>query len=77
MTDLEFKSAQMTFPWREIRMGNQIKLIDCLGREVPLFTMTAFMMMITEKLKLAPQPAEAPTTAPVPPTPKEENEQTV
>lgn len=56
MNDAEFKAAQATFPWREIRYGNGvIALHDCIGREVPLLTMTAFMVMITEKLKLVPK----------------------
>jgi len=54
VTEEAFLAAKATFPWTEHVVTNGrhtiIKLIDRNGQEVPLFTMTAFLTMITAKL---------------------------
>jgi hypothetical protein len=58
MTDEQYKAAKATMPWTErvIMNGRHIiiQVIDNRGQEVPLFTMTAFLTMITAKLAQAP-----------------------
>lgn len=58
MTDEEYKAAKLTMPWTEhsVQRGRQviIQVIDNRGVEVPLFTMTKFLTMITHKLAHAP-----------------------
>lgn len=63
MNDEQFKAAKATMPWTErvfqTGRGNIIQMIDNAGREVPLFTMTAFLMLITAKLAAPAQEANA------------------
>lgn len=60
MDQAEFEQIKATFPWTErvfqTRSGGIVQVIDCNGNEVPLFTMTRFLEMITRKL--AAKPAE-------------------
>lgn len=63
MDQKEFEALQATFPWTErtISMngiGGFVQVLDNAGREVPLFTMTAFLEMITRKLTKGVQTAE-------------------
>lgn len=57
MDQVEFEKLKATFPWTErtlqTRSGGLVQVIDRNGNEVPLFTMTRFLEMIT--LKLAPK----------------------
>ena len=61
MGQTEFEQLKATFPWTErtipTRVGGVVQVIDRNGQEVPLFTMTRFLEMITNKL--ANKPAEA------------------
>lgn len=54
MTNAEYQAAKATFPWTEhvVTQGRHtiIKIVDNAGNEVPLFTMTKFLTMITAKL---------------------------
>lgn len=54
MNEQEFKALKATMPWHEqvfqTPRGGIVQVIDNQGREVPLFTMTRFLAMITEKL---------------------------
>jgi hypothetical protein len=54
MDQAEFDKIKATFPWTErtfqTRSGGVVQVIDCNGQEVPLFTMTAFLELITHKL---------------------------
>ena len=54
MTDEQFKQIKATMPWSErvyqTPRGGIVQMIDNRGMEVPLFTMTAFLQMITAKL---------------------------
>lgn len=60
MSDDEFKALKATMPWHErlvsTRQGGVVQIIDNRGAEVPLFTITAFLAMITARLA---QPKEA------------------
>ena len=60
MDQAEFEKIKATFPWSErtfqTRSGGIVQVIDHNGQEVPLFTMTAFLEMITRKL--APKVSE-------------------
>lgn len=62
MNQVEFESIKSTFPWTERIVtapgviGGLVQVIDRNGNEVPLFTMTRFLEMITSKL--APKPEE-------------------
>jgi hypothetical protein len=56
MNDEQFKAIKATMPWTERSIqvpGSRqiiVQIIDNRGQEVPLFTMTAFLTMITAKL---------------------------
>lgn len=60
MDQAEFDKIKATFPWTErtfqTRSGGIVQVIDRNGQEVPLFTMTAFLKLITNKL--APKEVE-------------------
>ena len=60
MSPVEFEKLKATFPWTErtlpTRSGGLVQVIDANGQEVPIFTMTRFLEMITKKL--AAKPAE-------------------
>lgn len=64
MDQVEFEKLKATFPWTErtlqTRSGGLVQVIDANGQEVPLFTMTRFLEMITAKLasKAAPEQQE-------------------
>lgn len=65
MDQVEFEALKATFPWTErtlqTRTGGLIQVLDNKGEEVPIFTMTRFLEMITKKLaaKEAIEPAPA------------------
>jgi hypothetical protein len=55
MDPKEFEALKATFPWTERQMivngmGGLVQVLDNRGNEVPLFTMTRFLAMITNKL---------------------------
>lgn len=54
MTDQEFNEIRKTFPWTAQQIvtpgGGLVRVINCLGQEVPIFTMTAFMELMTNRL---------------------------
>lgn len=56
MTDEQFKAAKATMPWteRSVQIAGSrqviVQMIDNRGQEVPLFTMTAFLELISAKL---------------------------
>lgn len=54
MDQAEFEKIKATFPWSErtfqTRSGGIVQVIDRNGQEVPIFTMTAFLEVITRKL---------------------------
>jgi len=55
MTRDEYDQIAATFPWRtEIvhsGIGGVVRMVDCNGAEVPLFTITRLLEYITQKLK--------------------------
>lgn len=59
MDKAEFDALKATFPWREqvipTRVGGLVQVIDRNGNEVPIFTMTGFLKMITAKLAVESQ----------------------
>ena len=65
MDQVEFEKLKATFPWTErtmqTRSGGLVQVIDANGNEVPIFTMTRFLEMITAKLapKVVPEQQEA------------------
>lgn len=66
MKPAEFDEVRKTFPWTEritptLKGGGWVQVIDRNGNEVPLFTMTNFLTMITTKL--ASQEPEKTATA--------------
>ena len=58
MNQEEFDAIKATFPWRDqivpTTRGGLVRVIDKNGNEVPIFTMTRFLAMITEKLAAKP-----------------------
>lgn len=58
MDKAEFDALKATFPWTErtipTKAGGVVQVIDRNGNEVPLFTMTRFLEMITTKLAVKP-----------------------
>ena len=64
MDQVEFEKLKATFPWTErtmqTRSGGLVQVIDANGNEVPIFTMTRFLEMITAKLapKVVPEQQE-------------------
>jgi hypothetical protein len=54
VTDADYQAVKATFPWTEhvVADGKRtlVKVIDNAGNEVPIFTMTAFLTMITAKI---------------------------
>lgn len=61
MDQIEFEKIKATFPWTErilhppIGPGGLVQVIDRNGFEVPIFTMTRFLEMITQKLVAKPE----------------------
>lgn len=68
MDQAEFDQIKATFPWTQrvlqTPLRGHVQVIDCNGNEVPIFTMTSFLVMITAKLaaKEAVKEAEKETT---------------
>lgn len=63
MNQAEFEALQTTFPWREQTVvvngvGGIVRVLDRNGAEVPIFTMTRFLSMITAKLVKQPTTPE-------------------
>jgi hypothetical protein len=54
MTQEDYAAIQATFPWtshkRVTGIGGLIQVIDRYGNEVPIFTLTDFLSVITAKL---------------------------
>lgn len=54
MEQAEFDELKKTFPWTQRVLRTPqcglVQVIDCNGQEVPIFTMTNFLAMITLKL---------------------------
>lgn len=54
MNEQELKSLKATMPWREqvfqTPRGGLVQVIDRFGNEVPLFTLTRFVTLVTAKL---------------------------
>jgi len=54
VNEQEFKALKATMPWTErvfnTNKGGLVQIIDNAGNEVPIFTMTRFLVMITDKL---------------------------
>lgn len=54
MTDVELQALRATMPWTEQSLTNGrhtlIRIVDNQGREVPLLTLTRFMVAISGKL---------------------------
>lgn len=59
--DVQFdlEATKKTFPWTEQimhgPMGAIVRMVDCNNQEVPLFTMTRFLMTITSHLSRKPE----------------------
>ncbi|MEB0029242.1 hypothetical protein QN372_00615 [Undibacterium sp. RTI2.1] len=54
MSEDELNALKATMPWQErlfnTNRGVIVQVVDVNGMEVPLFTMTKFLIMITNKL---------------------------
>ncbi|MDY7537641.1 hypothetical protein RGU72_05150 [Undibacterium sp. 5I1] len=54
MSEDELNALKATMPWQErlfnTNRGAIVQVVDVNGMEVPLFTMTKFLIMITNKL---------------------------
>lgn len=54
MNEDTFKTLKATMPWTEqsfaTNRGALVQVVDNQGREVPIYTMTAFLAFITSKL---------------------------
>lgn len=54
MNMAEFEAVKKTFPWHERTIPTKncalVQVIDNAGNEVPIFTMTRFLTLITTKL---------------------------
>lgn len=51
MDQEEFDKLKATFPWSEqVYANGLVQVLNRHGHEVPLFTMTRFLTMITTKL---------------------------
>ena len=54
MTDEQFKALKNTFPWKtrvaRSGLGGLVQVIDNTGQEVPIFTMTSLLELLTEQL---------------------------
>lgn len=46
--------TESPFPWREAMRANQVFVVDAAGKEVPLFSVTAFVEQITAHLASQP-----------------------
>ena len=50
----DLEAVKATFPWQEQVMhspvGGLVRMVDRNGNEVPLFTMTKFLMVITNHM---------------------------
>ena len=59
MKAAELEEIRKTFPWREhivpTTKGGLVQVLDHNNQEVPLFTMTRFLTMITTKMALKPE----------------------
>lgn len=58
MNSGEFEKLRQTFPWREHVFGPRVMVLDKNNQEVPIFTMTAFLAFITNKLAASEQKEE-------------------
>ena len=59
MNPEEFEQLKSTFPWSEqVYANGLVQVLDRHGREVPIFTMTRFLTMITTKLAKKPEEAQ-------------------
>lgn len=63
MTKEDYEKLRATMPWTErtvhTRTGGLVQIIDNQGQEVPLFTITAFLDMITRMIANKPAQKEA------------------
>lgn len=61
MTEEQFKQLQATFPWTTrvipTGAGGLVQVINRHGQEVPLFTMTDLLEVLTRKLELKEPPS--------------------
>ncbi|PLC44601.1 hypothetical protein C0Q88_07940 [Ralstonia pickettii] len=62
MDEEQFKKVQATMPWTHhvipTNRGGLVQVLDNKGQEVPIFTMVAFLEVITRKLARPAQPAQ-------------------
>lgn len=62
MNQSEFEAIKATFPWTERILptgrGGLVQMIDRNGVEVPLFTITKLLMLLTQKMQPAPAPQQ-------------------
>lgn len=51
MSELNLEELKKTMPWKEVvHPHGLVQMIDKFGREVPMFTMTALVAVITHKM---------------------------
>jgi hypothetical protein len=68
MNEAEYQAVKATMPWKErvfqTPKGGLVQMIDKNGVEVPLFTMTRFLIMITAKIATGTTEKETPNAEP-------------
>lgn len=55
--------ARHPMPWRQATIGNRCYMLDQRNEEVPMFTMLAFMAMVTAVLATSPTASAAAAAA--------------
>lgn len=54
MTEQDFKAIKATFPWKTrvvpAPIGGLVQIINCHGQEVPIFTMTELLEVLTNQM---------------------------
>jgi len=54
MTDEQYKAIKATFPWKtqvlSTGLGGLVQVLDNQGHEVPIFTMTELLELLTGQL---------------------------
>lgn len=60
MTQIEFDALKATMPWRTVverygPIGGLVRVLNCNNQEVPMFDMTGFLEIITERIAMQEQ----------------------
>lgn len=53
VADINIEEIRKTMPWKEmVHPNGLVQMIDKFGREVPMFTMTALVVVVTHKMAI-------------------------